>query len=483
MRSKPKRKKEISSVPKFSSIVRNLSKRSYSSEEEYHEVLSNALKALANASEKLARAESSYFSKSKERSNHKNRTLEVYPSDDSTGDYSRIQQAIDNAAPGDRVLLKSGVFRSSGTIWVWKDLTIEGEMGSTIQGTTHHHGKVIADPQTNGGFILLGNPFVEIKNLHFKNLYFAAASNDNHELDHLVFENNVCEDVYHSVYISGKGSELTARNNKVLVTSLKNSSTRCRFNYYEESHVFGFYCNKNSSAVIENNVLEVRELTDSQPFHAVAVFCSGEKSFLINNNFKGWHSSIVVDNSQAFIHDNRIHGVCSDSQFQGIGISLQNCSQPSVSSNQLISRNLGSGAIGISASDTKKGRIINNEIDLSEGENSIMLHKSDHFLVGGNKLNSPIAIFGQQSRDVSGNVVFDNVVDHTIELKMNYASGNTFIGSKRKKIDDKDNLVLAGHVYEEISDAGVEQNSKARQQRIFDHINRKIWPNVPDYLG
>jgi len=471
-------------IPKLSSMVRNLSKREYSSEEEFHEAISKSLSALAKASEKLSRAEAAHLSRSKAGSNHKERTWEVYPSDDSTQDYSRIQQAIDNAAPGDRILLKSGTFHCGGVLWVWKDLCIEGERGTQIKGMTHHHGKVVAEPAQNGGFILLGNPFVEIRNLEFRNLFFAAASHDEHELDHLVFEGNTCEDVYHSVYLSGSGSELTARGNRIIVTSLNNNSARCRFNFYEESHVFGFYCHGNSRAIIENNILEVKELIDSQPFHAIGAFSSAGKSFLINNDFKGWHSSIVVDSSAAFIHDNTIHGICSDPDFAGVGIRLHNCIHPSVSSNSMTNRNLGQGAIGIDVTEGQKGRIFNNSIHLGEGESSIMLHRSDEFLVGRNTLDSPITIFGHQSRDVSGNVMFENEVKHSIELKMNYAKDNLFIGSKRMKIDEKDNLVLAGRVYEEAQEAGVDSVSRARHERLFEHVNRKVWPRVPDiYSG
>lgn len=474
MRGRAKSKK--GSGCRISRVLKELRKRSYSSAEEYHEKISAAASAFGEAALKLARIEADHFL-NRSLKLPKERTLEVHPTGDATVDFAKIQNAVDNASPGDRILLKPGVFKSGGAVWVDKDLSIEGAAGATIEGTTHHRGKVVADPDSNGGFILYKNPKVEIRNLDFRNLYFAVASRDDHELDKLFFENNICEDVYHSVYAAGR-SELTARNNRILITSLNPASSKCRFNFYDESHVFGFYCD-GADAFLQGNHLEVLELSASQPFHAVGTFCAAGKAVVSNNFYKGWHAPVVIHDSHSpVVFENEVHGLSEDSQFSPVAISLRDCKHPHVCLNHIKSRNLGSGGAGISVSNADRGSLIGNSVDLVDGENGLVLHKSNKMIVGRNRLSCPLALFGDQTEDVKGNLLFGNSVDHRIELKINYASGNTLIGKSARRAGDEMNVLLgSGSVFEEASPARLGKEDLERRGRMFEHLNRRVWPS------
>jgi len=477
-----------SSVSRIASLLRELKKRRYGSASEYYAKVSAAADALGNAATALSALEAS------QRSSHpgsmlpKHRTLWVTPTGDPAQDFPKIQSAIDHASPGDRILLKSGVFRSAGVVWVWKDISLTGEPGTVIEGTTHLGGKVIADPSMNGGFVIVGDAEAEVQNVHFRHLFFAVASHGGAR--RLVFEDNVCEDVYHSVYLSagiGAGTELLARCNRVEISSLNPLSSRCRFNFYDEGHLFGFYCSGGVRAIIEGNHLEVKELTGAQPFHVVGVFCSGGRAVIRDNFFKGWHAPVTVhDSVSPIIHRNQVHGMCEDPEYKPIGIFLRNCDAPVVCSNCIASRGLGLGAIGITASGSKRGSIMDNRISLGQGAGSgILVFRSNGMLVGQNSiagmLDCPIGLFGDQSEEVRENLVFSNSIEGDADVKLAYASDNTILGQKGAMGSDSGNAFMGYSV--EISGeipSRLDKEEVSRHQRIFDHIGRKAWPPVPD---
>ena len=487
-RRRPKIRASGSPAFRIASLLRMMKRRRYGSLAEYYSKLSAATDAFGNAAAAISQIEASHMAAHPGSSLPKRRTLWVSPTGDPGQDFPKIQSAIDHASPGDRILLKSGVFRSAGVVWIWKDIALQGEPGTIIEGTLHHGGKAIADPAANGGFIIVGNPEVEMQNLHFRHLYFAVASHGG--LGRLVFEDNSCEDVYHSVYISaGKGgcAELIARCNRVIISSLNPLSSRCRFNFYEESHLFGFYCDGNVRAVLEANHLEVKELTGSQPFHAIGVFCSGGSAVVRDNFFKGWHAPITLHGiSSPIIHRNSIHGVCEDSEYKPIAISLRDCEEPVVLSNSIMSRGLGSEATGIVSSGSRRGRIIDNRISLGQGANSgILVYRSNGMLVGQNSISDtlkcPIGLFGDQSEDVRENIIFSNNIEGPADIKLAYASGNTILGRKGGAGSDSGNALM-GYEVEVAGEmpARLDQEDASRHQRIFDHLGRKAWPAVPD---
>jgi len=205
-----------SNAPRLSRLLLDLKRTLVSSRSEYFRRISLAASAIGKAASKLAAIEAKHTTNPKKMHNPQH-TLEVHPTDDGADDFRKIQDAVDNASPGDRIVLKNGVFRSSGVIWVWKDLLIEGEdKNATIEGMTYEHGKVVADPSLNGGFIVATDADVEIRNLTFRRLYFAVSSFGSQPCGHLLFENNDCEDVFHSVFFQGNGPALAARNNKII---------------------------------------------------------------------------------------------------------------------------------------------------------------------------------------------------------------------------------------------------------------------------
>ena len=481
MPNKSKGKATSSPVSRIANFIRSLKNTRYRSQAEYFESISNAAELFGNAAMALSRLEASHLAAGQITQLHMSRTLEVTPTGNPEKDYRKIQFAIDHANPGDRVLLKSGIFRSAGVVWVWKDISIEGEPGAVLEGTTQHSGKVIADPSINGGFILIGNPNVEIKNIHFRHLYFAIASGS---FNSILLLNNFFEDIYQSVYLNSGTGTLVARNNQFLITSLNQLSTRCRLNFFDESHLFGFYCNGAIRAVLENNRLEISELTGSQQFHVIGVYCSGKEAALIRGNFfKGWHAPIAMHHSRhATIINNEIHGMCEDSEYRPIGIFLKNCHEPVVCSNAITNRGLGTGAIAIAASGTKKGRILANRINMSRDANAgIMIHKSNGMMVGQNIVGAipcPIGVFGDQSEDVKENLLFCNIIEGNADIQMAYASDNTVIGPSNNALGDRENALIGYNV--EITDGMPGRlDEVSRHQRVFEHIGRNVWPAVP----
>jgi len=478
-----------SPVSRIASLMRALRRRTYRSPAEYYGKVSLAAAAFGNAASALAELESAFSPKPPQPPLPMARTLEVSPTGDPAEDFRKIQAAVDNAAPGDRILLKQGVFASAGVVWLPKDIVIEGEPGAIIEGATHHGGKVIADPAANGGFVVSGGSSAEIRNVHFRRLYFAVASHSG--FGRLVLEDNVFEDVYHSVYLSavrgGEEAALVARCNRLFITSLNASSSRCRLNFYDESHLFGFYCAGKMGVVLEGNHLEVRELTGSSPFHAVAIACSESSAAAVRDNFiKGWHAPITVHHVLSpVIHRNEIHGLCEEPEHKPVAIFLRGCQDPLVCSNRITSRGLGAGAVGITASETRKGRIFGNMIRLGRGAGGgILVCRSNGLLIGQNEVGGglacPIGLFGDQSEDVRGNLVFSNSLDGNAEIKMCYASENTVIGPRAARSQDQQRNALVGYSVEAGEAlSGMASSHYLRHKRVHEHEGRKIWPRVP----
>ncbi len=490
--------------------MRQLGRRSYASPGEYHAKLSEAATCFGNAACALAQLEAVRAASRIRSSRAPHRTLEVSPTGDGSLDYAKIQAAIDLAAPGDRILLKSGAFRASGAVFVWKDVSIEGEPGAAIEGTLHHNGRVVADPAQNGGFLLVSGCSAEIRNITFRNLYFAAASHSGFAA--LVFEDNACEDVYQSVYLScaagdpgspggparpgvrgspvspsGSRPSLCARCNRISYSSLSPHSSRCRLNFYDESHLFGFYCGGPMDALIEGNRLEVAELTNRQPFHAVGAVCSGGCSAVVRDNlFKGWHSAIAVHDSEApIICGNEINGMCEDAEFRPIGMLVRNCGGATVVSNRISNRGLGAGAIGIALSGSGRGRVLDNHLSLARDAGAgILVYRASGAVVGQNSVSGSmhcsIGIYGDQSEDATGNLLFGNSLEGKAEIKMCYASDNTIIGNRPGRADDGGNSLL-GYRAEETgaSPPRLGELDYGRHQRMLDHAGRKQWPEVP----
>ena len=475
MRSRPKREK----VPKYDGheleqAISLLGKQRFPSKKAYFKALCSAAGIIADASVRIAQEESA-FHKGRVGSRKHRKTIEVHPSEDASADFRNIQNAIDRAWPGDRILLKSGIFRSGSVAWVWKDLAIEGEKGTVIEGSKER-GKVIADPSANGGFIIIRGSSVQIRNIHFRNLYFAVASLEGK--GRLDFRSNVCEDVYHSAYLSGPS--LIAEGNRVVVSSLDNSSASCRFSFYDESHIFAFHCA--GDALIENNHIEVRELIESQPFHSIGVFCSLGTAIVRNNLFKGFHAPLVLHECDCpIVMENRFIGLAQDPDHSPVAISLADCIDPLVSSNNIMCR-LSRGC-GIYAFGNSKGKILSNNIGIADSDSAIVIHSSNDFIVGMNNTGCPIGIFGNQSEDASGNLVFSNSIESESQLMLAYAKGNTVIGEHSENTELLDNALL-GH-YSCMSDElckELEADANRRRHRISEH-GRKPWPPVPERYG
>ncbi len=457
----------------------------YSTPEEYHSKVSEAALALGSAASALTQLEAAHAASGHRPGRKRHRTLEVYPTGDGSLDFAKIQNAVDISSPGDRILLKSGIFRACGAVWLWKDVAVEGEQGAVIEGTTHAHGKAIADPSLNGGFIITNGTNAEIRNISFRLLYFAVASHDG--FNSLVFEENNCEDVYHSVYVTAKegGPSLSVRCNRISVSSLNPHSPRCRLNFYEESHLFGIYCHGPVKALIEGNKLEIKELTNRQPFHAIAAFCSGGSALIRDNLFKGWHSALSLHSCVSpIISGNEISGLCEDADLRPIGVLLGKCDNAAVVANTISNRGLGSGAIGIAFSACRSGRVLENKLSLArDAEAGILIYRGGDALVGQNSvmgsLSCPVGLFGDQSEDSRGNILFHNSLDG--QIRMRYASENTVLGRKHKRGGDSENSLVG---YEaritDSSGPGFGELDYNRHRRAMEHVGRKAWPSVPD---
>jgi nitrous oxidase accessory protein NosD len=474
MRGKPKIKKDSKfHNPELKPALKSLNERAYNSKIEYHETLSTAAGIIAQMAADLAYAEADQASLVKKKNHRK--TIEVYPADDPVADFKNIQNAIDRAWPNDRVLLKSGTFKSCGVLWICKDIIIEGEKGAIIEGQKDR-GKVVANPATNGGFVLIRNPRVEMRNLHFKNLYFAITSLDHHELDSLLLENNTFEDVYHSVYLSGIDSTLVAKGNKIRISSLDQNSSS-KFNFYDESHIFGIYCSGIRQAIIEDNKIEIANLAKSSQFHSIGVYCSLGECIIRDNYFKGLHAPLVLHELDSpIILNNQFYGMSSDSIHKPVAIMLEHCIHPVVCSNKVTCK-LSKGS-GIHAINNTHGKILSNELDLHNAESGIILHQSDNFIIGKNEIRKradcSIGIFGNQSVNTQGNLVFSNAIE--TELLMAYAKGNTVIG--------EDILLSDSNKISRMLTNELEMDANRRRERIAEHLDRKRYPDVPNrYKG
>jgi nitrous oxidase accessory protein NosD len=491
LRSKGRKKTRGRAYPLagFARTLNRLRNLPYNTAAEYHSKVSEAALALGNAASALTQLEAAYAASRHRSGQPRHRTLEVYPTGDGSRDYAKIQKAVDIASSGDRILLKSGVFRASGAVWVWKDVALEGESGTVIEGTTQHHGKVIADPALNGGFIVTNGASVEIRNIGFRLLYFAAASQGG--FNSLVFEDNSCEDVYHCVYVTAADDRmqhsLRARCNRISVSSLNPQSSRCRLNFYEESHLFGIYCQGPVRALIEGNRMEVNELTNRQPFHAIAAFCSEGCSAVIRDNlFKGWHSAVSLHGCPSpIVSGNEIHGLCEDAEFKPIGMLLGNCDSAAVVANRISNRGLGSGAIGIALAGCNSGRVLDNHLSLArDAEAGILLYRGNDSLLGQNSVagshSCSLGLFGDQSEDAKRNILFGNSLEGRAEIRMRYASENTVLGQKPKRNEEDGNSLLG---YEaRMADAAaprLEGLDHGRHRRVMDHAGRKRWPEQP----
>ena len=113
MPNKSKGKATSSPVSRIAHFIASLKKTRYRSQAEYFERISNAAELFGNAAMALSRLEASHLAAGQRAQLHKARTLEVTPTGNPEKDYRKIQFAIDHANPGDRVLLKSGIFRSA----------------------------------------------------------------------------------------------------------------------------------------------------------------------------------------------------------------------------------------------------------------------------------------------------------------------------------------------------------------------------------
>lgn len=312
-------------------------------------------------------------------------TLTVNNSTGQVADFTSIQAAIDNAFPGDTIVIFPGVYEENVDVYV-TNLTLKSESassGDTIVKTASSLDDIfyiIADGVTISGLNITGpvdfpNAGIRLNGVKYCNI-----------------ENNQLSNNY---------------SGSVLNTSSGNSSLT--FNNSSSDAGFGIRLDSSSSNILGNNSLSGNGTS--------ILLLNSRENILINNSASGGNYGIWVDSSS----NNTLDG--NNLSNNRVGAYL-NVSSGNVLNNNTASNNTGSG---INLSDSVGNTLSNSTA--SKNTVSIVLQNSSANILDNNTVSDNDYGFWLDSSSDDNRLDGNKALNNSVGIRMKISSGNVLKGN------------------------------------------------------
>ena len=300
----------------------------------------------------------------------------LYVGGNGPGNYSNIQDAIDNASDGDTVFVYDDSSPYYENVVIDKSINLNGENKDTtvIDGRELNNGVVfIADGVILSGFTIRNCTGEPLKHYAGVRIYTNNSIIDN---------NNIRENGNYGIYL-----EYLSKNNVISE------------NYIAYNGIAGILISTNSSSnFIFNNIIEYNELGGYTEGGILLSSCFN--NFIDNNSISyNSHGIILFDSFSNKISNNTIANNFRGLRISGGGYNTVFC-------------NNFTGGQGIILSETADNLIINNTINRPSGaeKEGVILTKAEHNKITENKITNKYngIIFYNGS---NSNIIEDNIID------------------------------------------------------------------------
>lgn len=269
------------------------------------------------------------------------------------GNISSIQEAVDQAEPGDHIRVESGTYRESN-IEITKPITLEGIDNPEIDGESEGHILIVrSDDVTIKGFTLKNTGRSRVED-------YAAVLVENSE--NVVVESNQLENIYFGIYLAeSTGGEI--RNNNVKSFERRESASGNGIHLWKV----------NDSKILKNEVNGQRDGIYLEFVEDTEI--SGNVSY--DNNRYGLH--FMFSNGNRY-YDNEFYK-------NGAGVAVMYSENVEMIGNKF-RENWGSSAYGLLLKDMNDSRIEENEFYkntvaiYSEGSNNLDIRRNNFELNG-----------------------------------------------------------------------------------------------------
>jgi len=361
-------------------------------------------------------------------------TITVGSGEDQAADFTSIQAAIDNASPGDTVLLQPGIYKENVNVYV-TNLTVTSEPGSSentsIQPASNSSDVfyVIADGVTISGLNITGslsspNAGIHlngVKNCHIENNQLSGnysgnisntSSSDTSSSNNSSTGNNSSSSKGYGIHLdSSSNNTLDGNNvsdNKVGIYLEVSSGNELSNNTVLNNTASGINLLNSSENILNNSLIS------DNKFSVVLQNSSGNllKNNIVSNSIYGiWVYSFSSNNK---LTDNRVSN-------NNIGIHLRNSIENTLTGNAV----LNSAGSGISLRDST-GNTLNNNTALDNS--TIYVHNSSRNLFVNNTVDSNNYGFWMNSSDK--NKLIDNrASNNKFGIYLKNSSSNNLSGN------------------------------------------------------
>jgi len=340
------------------------------------------------------------------------------------GNYTKIQDAIDNASDGDTVFVYDDSSPYYENIIVDKSINLIGENKDTtvIDGRDLNNGVVFF----TDGILLNGFTIRNCKTDPLDHCAGVRAYTNNS----IINNNNICENGYNGIHL-----ECSSKNNVISE------------NYIAHNYRTGIIISKNSNSnFVFNNIIEYNDL-DGSYGGGISLSSSFNNSVYNNSISNNYYGLIISDSFSIKIFNNT---VISD-YTRGLKISGGR-------ENTILCNNF-TGGTGIILRDTVDNLVINNTINRPSGHQreGVILTNASYNRIIGNKITKKYNGI-TFNRGSNGNIIEDNIIDS------NYRNGI-------KLLDTGDCNVIVGNSICYNSIHGIYINESSRSIFCYNNIN------------
>lgn len=296
----------------------------------------------------------------------------IYVDDDGTADYTRIQDAIDNASDGDTIYVYSGNYDEN--IAIENSITLIGEnrnntiiRGDDINNTVTVISNLVDISGFNISISNLENSWERIAGIYLKS-------------DYCLMHNNLIYGFYYDLYLN------SSSNNKIFNNII-----------YEEVNGIFLTNNCNNNSIFKNMIYDFE-------YGGIFIFDESNDNIISNNIMFDCHEMIMIDNSRFNIITNNT----INKEGHGVGIWLSAGDHNEITNNIL--ENL---TYGVALHESSMNNRIENNLIQNNRDGINIFQKSENNIVINNKIsnNSNDGIFIAESKDnlVQFNDITNNI--------------------------------------------------------------------------
>jgi len=252
-----------------------------------------------------------------EKSTHPYNGNTLYVGGDGPGNYTKIQDAIDDASDGDTVFVYSGYY-SEGVITVEKSINIIGEDKNTTIVNGYGHWCV---------FLFQGKNNVKLSGFTIQNAYQhnkygsgVYVYSSNHIICGNIIQNNDCTGIRLDWSNNNHIYDNIIKNNGVTDSTSYNGGIRCwssNQNLIEknifENNTYGIYFSGGEKNFISNN--DIKKSTKSGIYHSVTAY-----NEIISNHITDNNDGVYLNRAfKTLVTKNNIYGNKRDGYFVRFG--------------------------------------------------------------------------------------------------------------------------------------------------------------------